>query len=114
VEPDVVAVAEQQTIPTPVSNSDADVVADDRSRGGRHDDSGDVEVVGRPGIERRGDEHGLARERDAETLDAHEPEDGRVAELAEEAIDEAGRKKHCRVNPYAEPLEAPAEYTTQP
>jgi hypothetical protein len=73
-----------------------DVVADDRSSRGGDDDPDDVEPMGRAGVQRRGDEHGLAGKGDAQAFDADEPKHGRIAELAEEPVDEAGGKKHER------------------
>ncbi len=97
VEPDVAAVAEEQAVAAPVANPEANVVADDRSRGGRQDDADDAQVVGRARVERRGDEHGFTREGDAKTLDAYKSEHSRIAKLAEETIDEAGGEEHWRV-----------------
>ena len=97
-EPNVASVPFHQPVATRAADPVSDVVPQDRARRRGDDDPEDREPPRRAGIDGGGDQHGLARHRDADALDADEDEDGEVTigrqqgvEVAREEAQHSGR-----------------------
>jgi hypothetical protein len=77
---------EQHPAAEPASDHEADVVAEDRGRGGDRDDHLDAQVAARSEDAGR-EERGLARQRDPHRLDRDEGEQHRVADVLRDGDD---------------------------
>ena len=86
IEPDPGAVPDQEREAEPAADREADIVADYRAGRRRRDHRYDVELVRRPGEDRGRDQHGLARERDADALEADDDHHRDVAVLRDELL----------------------------
>src|SRR4051812_20084261 len=92
------AVANQEPVAARAADRVADVVADDRARGRRHDDALDRQVAGGAGVDRGDHEHRLARRGDAEALDRDDREDGEIAVVREQIVeDRCEYRRHDRL-----------------
>ena len=111
VEAHLVAVLQEYLRTAVAADREADVVSDDRG-GGRDDDHLlDLELPRRAGVERRRDERGLSRQRQAEALAHHEDEDDDVAVRREPALDRVrGDEEAASVTLPSSPLAHPAGY----
>ncbi len=90
VEPDVLAEAPQQRIAAEPADPEAEAVAGHRAARGGEDHPGDGKVTFR-GKDRRGDEHGLAGNRNPDAFNTDKERDRRIAERGQPAIESTQR-----------------------